>query len=491
MHRPKLRQRCRGVVLRLRLLHSLHFKVAAAVFVAFTAFSTVHFIGAYRAYKQDLLNEVAESAKEISDLTLGTIVELAMLSEHPESLEKAVRALSAPAVDRTVRILDRTGIVRHSSKTGEIGQRPPWSSHLHDPIASLGEGRSAILRYVSPIPNGVSCRRCHEAREPVLGALVIDFSMAPIQSEIRSSLQSMLARTAMELLGVIIVLGLVVHRMVIAPVKRMTEATAAIARKQTPPSLQDLEGADEIGQLAESIRVMAEKLQDYCEKLEEKEKIRLSLLKRLIDSQEEERLRISRELHDQLGQDLTALLLHLGSRDARMTKSAAMRATAEQQVRALIDKVKRLAWEMRPSILNDFGLSWALRKYVEDLSRQSSVRIDYQDVCAADSGRLPSDVEITLYRVVQEALTNVIRHANANQASVVLMRGSQEVMLIIEDNGAGFDLHDLDRGTPPLGLKGMQERASLCDGELTLESARGTGTTVRVRIPLNGGKNGD
>jgi two-component system CheB/CheR fusion protein len=221
------------------------------------------------------------------------------------------------------------------------------------------------------------------------------------------------------------------------------------------------------------------------------EHVRQQLLQQLVTAQEEERRHIARELHDQLGQDLTGLILGIKalhdsiSADApalaRITQLQAMAVQIGQEVRSL-------AVQLRPSVLDDLGLDLALSNYVEQWSARAHVAVDLH-TSGLDGERLPLALETTLYRLVQEALTNVLKHARATEVSVIIERQSDEVRLIVEDDGGGFSTPPASSDpntTPQLGLIGMQERVALHAGALTVESAPGSGTTIFARIPLRG-----
>ena len=140
---------------------------------------------------------------------------------------------------------------------------------------------------------------------------------------------------------------------------------------------------------------------------------------------------------------------------------------------------------MRPAILDDYGLEVALQTYIEDVSKRCSVAFDYQPLSAPGLGRLPSMVEVTLYRVAQEAIVNVVRHSGARWASVVLLRQQFDVLLLIEDNGHGFESKTARASSKNgLGILGMNERVAFCGGIFNVESTTDQGTTVQVRIPL-------
>jgi signal transduction histidine kinase len=146
---------------------------------------------------------------------------------------------------------------------------------------------------------------------------------------------------------------------------------------------------------------------------------------------------------------------------------------------------------VRPSILDDYGVDQALARYIEETAKRVDFPIDYQCVFPPDRERLPNETEVTLYRITQEAMTNIIRHAHASQASVVLMCRQNEVSLIIEDNGQGFDLPSIkQRPLPPLGIVGMRERAELVGGDLVVDTQLGKGATIHVRIPVHPEKTG-
>jgi signal transduction histidine kinase len=213
------------------------------------------------------------------------------------------------------------------------------------------------------------------------------------------------------------------------------------------------------------------------------------LFQRLVDVQEEERRRIARELHDLLGQHLTAL--DIGLKAAQQVPGCSGEVMAHlAHLRALTqtidDEVDRLSYELRPRVLDDLGLADALRHHVEEWSRASKIPVDLH-LAQIDEERLPPIVEITLYRVIQEALTNVLKHAQAHAVSIVIERRGSEVRAIIEDDGRGFDYAGLQQAhdaTAGVGLRGMEERVIMARGRFSLESHAGAGTSIYVQLPL-------
>lgn len=213
---------------------------------------------------------------------------------------------------------------------------------------------------------------------------------------------------------------------------------------------------------------------------------RLVLLRRLATAQEDERRLISRNLHDQMGQLLTALGLGLKALEAA-TPDPSPGHPHLSRLRELTDRIGRefhqLALDLRPTALDDLGLQTALTTYAEAWSKRSGVSVDFQSTFP-NTGRLNEAVETALYRVVQEALTNVLRHAEAQQVSLVLQWSPGQAAVVVEDNGVGFDSESAMATAGRLGLLGMRERVTLVGGTLTIESSPGRGTTVIARVPL-------
>lgn len=485
----------------LDLFRSLHFKIASGVIGTVLILSAAYFVWDYRFYQKQLFEELEDSADDVSAVTLHSVLEMAMMGRHPELLQDSVQSLGTDTNVREIQILDASGKVHFASNPELLGKEysleEPGCANCHagspKPLSDsifLTFGEVEILRHVKAIPNADQCHSCHDSQQSVLGALIVDFPTSPAREKMRANLSEMLLKAGTTVLATLLVLGLLLNKVVIGRIKRLTQATNLLADQEDPPDLDDLQGDDEIGRLATSFHSMSHSLRDYCKVLEEKEKVRLSLLERLVHTQEEERRKISRELHDQLGQSLSALLLdfqrHSPEIGERCEIPPEVAASLERRIRELIDEVHHLAWEMRPSILDDYGLNSALQRYIEEVAKNSQIQVDYQHL-SPNGGRLPNWVEVTLYRVAQEAITNVIRHSSATRASVVLMEQASEVMLLVEDNGVGFNPPEVQSGSRGgLGLRGMQERVSLCHGKLAIESMPQKGTTIRVKIPLNG-----
>jgi PAS domain S-box-containing protein len=211
-----------------------------------------------------------------------------------------------------------------------------------------------------------------------------------------------------------------------------------------------------------------------------------SLSRRLVEVQETERRHIARELHDEAGQSLSSLIVQLGLLERKVEDAPAILSglgELKEMTNQISENLHRLAINLRPASLDHLGLETTLRQHIENFGRQNNLITQFEAVGLKDK-RLPPDVETNLYRVVQEALTNVVRHARASQVDVLLERRGDQVVAIIEDNGVGFDAETVGQSNR-LGLLGMRERAEMLNGNLMIESASGIGTTIYVEVPYD------
>ena len=219
-------------------------------------------------------------------------------------------------------------------------------------------------------------------------------------------------------------------------------------------------------------------------KRREAERVRNELLARLIFVQEDERRRIAREMHDQFGEQLTALSLRIGRLKEACSRHPELLPHAEA-LESIADRldhdVDHLVWELRPTALDDLGLRAALSNHLQAWSQRTNVSAELHTSGLLEE-RLSREVETALYRIAQEALNNVAKHARAARVEVILERRSDNVLLIVEDDGIGFDPAAKASEESGFGLAGMQERAALVGARLQIDSSPGEGTTVLVRM---------
>jgi len=305
------------------------------------------------------------------------------------------------------------------------------------------------------------------------------------------SLQSVLAHTTRQLwLDTLLVLGIggiaafLWARRLTRPIRELAEVAGAMTQGDMSRRAQVSSG-DELGQLAVTFNDMSDHVAELVQELRRKEEIRTLLLQKVIGAQEEERKRISRELHDQTGQTLTSLMMGLKCLEENCPSGNRCHLDElRNNVRQTLDNLHRLSLELRPTLLDDMGLAAAIGRYVQqwrELHRmdvEMHLRWDCPD-------RLAHEVEVAVYRIVQEALTNVAKHANAAHVSVVLACEDNRLSVVVEDDGIGFEISGTTKDAGGrLGLFGMEERAQLVGGSLTVEASPGQGTAVYLRVPV-------
>ncbi len=227
------------------------------------------------------------------------------------------------------------------------------------------------------------------------------------------------------------------------------------------------------------------------QELREKERIRGLLLNKVVTAQEEERKRISHELHDQIGQLLTALLIQLQllERDLSEPSLKDRLKVLKQLAEEISVHLHHIAWELRPPALDELGLLAALERVTEEWSKRFNIPCEFE-VNGAFNGQVEPEVAIGVFRIVQESLTNIAKHAKATHARVTVQQENGELVVTVEDNGVGFRVKDVMRHPDEnkrLGLLGMMERAAMLSGKLDIESKPGKGTKIQLRIPLTKG----
>lgn len=223
------------------------------------------------------------------------------------------------------------------------------------------------------------------------------------------------------------------------------------------------------------------------EQVRDQEHTRRELLQRLLVAQEEQRRRIAQDLHDHAGQMMTALIIQLAQLASRAEHVDGQMSAALQKLHALaqqgLDELRRLVYELRPAILDDLGLGPAIRSYAETYLRAVGLQVDLQVTEMGD--RLPPEIETVAFRIIQEASTNALRHAHARKLEVRVDRRSELLLIMVRDDGIGFDPEQGGRDKATLGLHGMRERAQLVGGTVQVLSVPGVGTTILARLPLH------
>ncbi len=336
-----------------------------------------------------------------------------------------------------------------------IQQRLYRSNHgaIHDFAAPIFEGNSGVMRL------GVSEER--------------------LQSTINAVTRQMLFTTLLVALAGIVAASLLTW-LLTRPILQLVETTCRVGHgdlSARAPHWAD----DEIGDLADAFNQMVSDLEASRQAIAEKEDARNRLVAQLIHAQEQERRRIARDLHDSVGQSLTSLIVGLKLLNQEDSSDNLARHTAEMRRVAgvTLEEVRLLSRQLHPSVLDDLGLAAALERYSADFAgHHPDLTIDLHIDLPV---RLPLPIETTLYRIVQEAMTNAARHSGGHTVSVLLTQRNGRVQAIIEDDGHGFNPNVVRRTGSSVGLHSMAERADLLGGNLNIESSE-DGTTIFVEV---------
>lgn len=408
-----------------------------------------------------------------------------------------------------VEVVDSQGIVLAGIESQHLLQK---SDHAERLATLIREGRAAVGTW--PAGSGIE-------REVVAFAPLptIPWGMTIRQAEWEALaptrlLQDRLIILSLSLLVVGVVLAWGTARSVAEPVRTLTSAAHRIAHGDLSQPIPPL-GEDEIGELSQSLDAMRLRLRETQEEvrqwtqelearvnqrteelerrhqelsqlyqeLHREEIARRELLGKVISAQEEERKRIARELHDETTQSLAALVMALDSYLASQA-SGKLLAMKDQLVR-ILSGVHQVIFDLRPSLLDDLGLFPALRWYAEDRLRLQGIQVRFETT--GPERRLPSEMEVALFRVIQEAVTNIVKHAEAENVVIGMEFNDSVVQIEVEDDGRGFDVQSI--GAAPsevsgLGLLGMRERVELLGGKFTLESELGKGTRIALEVPV-------
>lgn len=482
-----------------RLAHSLRFKSTLAISIMLVLILGGNAIVRYFNHRDLDMQEAQNLVAQANSIVEATLWH-AMLTDDLTEVTSIVENVGRQQDVRGVYLLDASGQIRFSRQDGDIDKiRAGTRSGLAPSAVSVSKseiyaaGGEQVLRYTNRIENQPACYGCHTAEQSVLGYLVTDLALTEMNRQVASDLQMSIVSGIVTILFTIIAVNLVLGSFVLGKLEKFAPILRRFGQGDLSQRLP-VRGQDEIEELATAFNHTAESLQSrerentrLYEELVEKEAARANLLHKVIAAQEEERKRIARELHDDFSQSLTALSVTVQS--AVETVPASM-PSLQDRLRSMqelttttLGEAGRWIQDLRPRVLDELGLVPAIRWYTETRLESFGIRVR---LTADLKERLPSEVEITLFRVIQEAISNIARHAQARNVQIRLDLYDRVVVAHIEDDGIGFVpakfLHATD-GLTGMGLLDMRERVALMGGSLTIDSTPGRGTRIRAEVP--------
>lgn len=399
-------------------------------------------------------------------------------------------------------VIDESGIVVGSSDNQHV-----WETSRHMSIngTQLYAGIQGVWKHESMTA---------DVEDHIVALVPLDsipWAVALEQDEdvalaLPGSLTRRLYLLAMLIIPAGLILAWITTRQVVRPITRLTQTAGNIASGDLESPV-NIAGQDEVRTLARSFEVMRVRLkkslddiaswnqrlesrvQSRTRELEKRNEERTQLLKKVITAQEDERKRVARDLHDMVGQSLLGIGMALGNAESEVENDP---RTVRERLGALrtitngtIEDVRRLIADLRPSLLDDLGLTHAVGWYTETYLEKSGIATTIE--ASGSDANIPSHVETAVFRVMQESITNVIKHSQARNVAIVLQFTESSIAGEVRDDGVGFDNNGVRRGAVDrlaVGVLGMEERASLLGGDLTVTSEPGEGTSVVFHIPL-------
>lgn len=468
--------------------------------------SAVTFVS-YSYHRQLVFNNLSQMALHSGQIVEKNLRHLMLVSDF-----KGVQELLASIIQeqsfRNAYIINTSGKVIFAPTDSAVGLQLDYRNQDCQPchrllpdlrpnsvVMQTSDG-VRVFRSMQPIENSPACFQCHDPEERLLGLLLSDISFAPFEASINADIWSSLFWWICSLFITVLVVNFVLNRFVLRRLKGMASAIKSMRESQVSAPLHEGE-MDEIGQLARAFNTLlnqverreAEK-QALTDQLALQSEQRGELLKSLISAQEDERKRVARELHDELGQSLGGLALQTQVIQKLIPKQPQKAQEQLTQTRQLIAKTSEqmygLILALRPSVLDDLGLAVALQVHANQVFNHSEVLFE-MDTSRMKS-RLPAELETLLYRVFQEALNNIVRYANARRVKLSLAGENGLFEGEVRDDGCGFDPRAIriEPNNPRgLGLLGMQERVALSGGKIEIQSQPGKGTCIRISIPFS------
>lgn len=489
----------------------LRWKVTGLIVIPMLLVLAVSTSIGYARQRQTSLANMSLLASQTGQVIEQALVRDMLVSDF-DHIQSTVDSIAEDDRVRTLYLLDTQGNVIFAPGRDGVGlqlsnENPTCQPcHRHPPeqrpsgvVVNLENGQP-VFRSMHPIENRPACARCHNPNEPLIGLLLTDLSIEPVESAIARELRDSLLWLAGTVITTTFLSSYAVNRWVLQRLGKLTTAMEDIGLRGLADRLPTAP-ADEIGRLSTAFNAMADRVEQrnrqnvaLSEALERRSEERGTLLRRLLKAQEEERIKVARELHDDLGQTLssTALNIELGQRalsqQQDLESAIEHLKLANEQIADATDHMYDLILGLRPSVLDDLGLIAALRTLGQRILEP--VGVGFAVETAGLRQRLPASIETALFRIFQEAMTNILKHARAQDVRISVLVDDGWVEGRIEDDGRGFDPEETGSRSENggLGLLGIRERASQLGGRLRIDSHPSKGTAITVRLPVEGGE---
>ncbi len=486
----------------------LQYEITLFIFVILLVVGIAGAAVMLRFQQQAAIAQYEESAMTVAEMFRENL-EHEMTEVDQGHIQEVVTRLASKDIINELVIVSAERKVFASGDVSEIG------STRYDPeiARALSSGETIIrtekqygrdeLCVIMPVLNKPECQSCHGAEKEILGVIEVGLNRSSIDDQIRNQILIMALIGGLTFIAVGAALAFMLRSAVMNPLSKLAASASRLARGDFS-ARAEVERKDEVSMVARTFNDMAERVEQYASALEESKTeleqrveertrqvqqlavVRGQLLERLISAQEEERRRVARELHDEAGQSLTMLMTGIGKAIDSLPDGATEASEELSHSRSLaaqtLAELRKLIYDLRPEVLDQLGLVPALRSYVK--SHLDTGKIKLQLNFSGVKERLSPEVEITLFRIIQEAVTNIVRHAEASVVKIEVAAKDSMATTIIEDNGKGFNVEAAFESPESWGLRGMRERVTIVGGKLSIESRAGGGTRLKLQIPL-------
>ena len=470
---------------------SLRFKIIVGVVTLLTLTMMILFTIQYFNHREKMIHNLQVNVTPHLTQMVNDILKSSMLSKNEGEMKYILEVANQYPDVKKIFILNRVGKIVISPDDKEIGK----IISIHDPTCQVCHHRTTealnktviysslegerIFRNVNPIYNRKECFSCHNPGEKITGVLVTDFSLNNIERQLRAELKENVFLLLFAVGVSTLVIGIALNQLVLKKLEQFVETVSLIGQGDFGRSVF-FKSDDEIKRLGDAFNDMARALMD-------KMRSERKYLSQIIETQENERRRISRELHDEIGQALTAIRFNLDMIDKELPENSptvrGRLGDAKLLSHQTITAMRQLSMDLRPTMLDELGLIPTLRWYIQNFSKR--VGIDGQFRVIGFEEKLPSQIETAFYRIVQEALNNISKYAEASQVEIVLEQRDSIIHGSIADNGKGFDLDKVLHPQSPergFGMIGMRERILLLGGKIDIQSRPGFGTRIDFEI---------